>query len=74
MDAFKVFASTKQEDGDALQDCRKRFKVPKYFLELHLGGPVTLKKLITKKDGCISETQEDCAIKISLGANANFTF
>jgi hypothetical protein len=65
MDAFKVFASTRQRDGEALQDYTKRFKVSKDFLELHLGGPVILKKFIMKMDGFKSETQEDYAVLAS---------
>jgi hypothetical protein len=56
MDAFKVFASTRQRDGEALQDYIKRFKVSKDVLELHLGGPVILKKFIMKMDIKIAES------------------
>jgi hypothetical protein len=59
MDAFKVFASTRQRDGEALQDYTKRFKVSKDVLESHLGGPVILKKFIMK-------TQEDYAVLASM--------
>jgi hypothetical protein len=62
MDAFKVFASTRQRDGEALQDYTKRFKVSKDVLESHLGGPVILKKFIMKMDGFKSEIQEDYAV------------
>ena len=65
MDAFKVFASTRQRDGEALQDYTKRFKVSKDVLESHLGGPVILKKFIMKMDGFKSETQEDYAVLAS---------
>jgi hypothetical protein len=65
MDTFKVFASTRQRDGEALQDYTKRFKVSKDVLESHLGGPVILKKFIMKMDGFKSETQEDYAVLAS---------
>jgi hypothetical protein len=45
MDAFRVFSSTQQKEGESLQDYTKRFKVAEDVLESHLGGLVILKKL-----------------------------
>jgi hypothetical protein len=59
MDAFRVFSSTQQNEGESLQDYTKRFKVAKDVLESHLGGPVILKKNITQMNGYISETEDN---------------
>jgi hypothetical protein len=59
MDAFRVFSSTQQKEGEFLQDYTKRFKVAKDVLESHLGGLVVLKKIITHMNGYISETEDN---------------
>ena len=53
MDAFCVFSTTRQKEGESLQDYTKRFKVSKGVLESHLGGPVILQKYISQMNGCV---------------------
>jgi hypothetical protein len=50
MDAFRVFSSMRQNEGESLQDYTKRFKVAKDMLESHLGGPVILKKFYNSNE------------------------
>ena len=45
-DAIKVFMNTKQKDNESLQEYTQRFKSAKDIMELHVGGPITLKKYI----------------------------
>ena len=42
MDTFRKFATTRQKEGEALQEFTKQFKVAKYALESHLGGRIML--------------------------------
>ena len=42
IDGFRTFATTRQKEGEALQEFTKQFKVAKYALESHLGGRIML--------------------------------
>jgi hypothetical protein len=59
MDAFRAFATTKQKEGETLQDFTKRFKVAKDVLENHLGSPIFLTKFIAKMNGYVSESEKN---------------
>jgi hypothetical protein len=59
MDAFRAFATTKQKEGESLQDFTKRFKVAKDVLENHLGSPIILTKFIAKMNGYVSESEKN---------------
>ena len=43
-DAINVFMNTRQKDNESLQEYTSRFKSSKDIMELHVGGPITLKK------------------------------
>ena len=45
-DAFRAAFSTKQKEGESLQDYTRRFKTSTEILESHLGGPVILAKYV----------------------------
>jgi hypothetical protein len=45
-DAFRAVFTTKQKEGESLQDYTRRFKTSKEILESHLGGPVVMQKFI----------------------------
>ena len=45
-DAIKVFMNTIQKGTESLQEHTQRFKSAKDIMELHVGGPITLKKYI----------------------------
>jgi hypothetical protein len=45
-DAFRALFSTKQREGENLQEYTKRFKTSKEILESHIGSPVILHKYI----------------------------
>ena len=46
LDAFRALFSTKQREGENLQEYTKRFKTSKEILELHIGAPIILQKYI----------------------------
>jgi hypothetical protein len=58
MDALRAVATTKQKEGESLQDFTKRFKVAKDVLETHLGSPIILTKFITILNGYVSESEK----------------
>ena len=45
-DAFRATFSTKQKEGESLQDYTRRFKTARDILESHVGGPVRLTKFV----------------------------
>ena len=51
LDAFRVLLSTKQRDGESLQDYTKRFRVARDVLKSHVGGPIILTKLVEATKG-----------------------
>jgi hypothetical protein len=61
MDALRAVATTKQKEGESLQDFTKRFKVAKDVLETHLGSPIILTKFITILNGYVSESEKSSA-------------
>ena len=49
-DALKAFVNCRQREKENLQEYTKRFKVVREVLQLHLGGPIILKKFIESHD------------------------
>ena len=51
LDAVRTLLSTKQGDGESLNDYTKRFRVAKEVMESHIGGPIILTKIVTNMQG-----------------------
>ena len=51
LDAFRTMLSTKQREGESLQDYTKRFRVARDVLKSHIGGPIILTKLVQATEG-----------------------
>jgi hypothetical protein len=45
-DAFRLLCTSKQKDGESLQDYTRRLKMSSEILESHLGGPLILEKYV----------------------------
>jgi hypothetical protein len=50
-DAFRSLFTSKQKDGESLQDYTRRFKTSTEILESHLGGPLILEKYVRTMTG-----------------------
>jgi dsRNA-specific ribonuclease len=50
-DAFRSLFTSKQKDGENLQDYTRRFKASMEILESHLGGPLILEKYVRTMTG-----------------------
>ena len=46
LDAMRTLMSTKQKEGESLQDYTKRFRVARDVLKSHVGGPIILTKIV----------------------------
>lgn len=46
LDAMRTLISTKQKEGENLQDYTKRFRVARDVLKSHIGGPIILTKIV----------------------------
>jgi hypothetical protein len=51
LDAMKTKLTTKQKDGEILQDYTKRSRVARDVLKSHIGGLIILTKFIVAMDG-----------------------
>ena len=51
LDAMRTLMSTKQKEGESLQDYTKRFRVARDVLKSHVGGPIILAKIVEAMDG-----------------------
>ena len=60
-DAFRALFSTKQKEGEGLQDYTRRFKTARDILESHLGGPICMMKYVEsmKKLNLLGSTATD---------------
>jgi hypothetical protein len=59
MDALRAFTTSKQKEGESLQDFTKRFKVAKDVLENHQESPIILTKFSAKMSGYVSESEKN---------------
>ena len=48
---MRMLLTTKQREGECLQDYTKRFCVAQDVLKSHIGGPIILKKFVNAIDG-----------------------
>ncbi len=46
LDAMQTLLNTKQKENESLQDYTKRFRTARDVLELHIGRPIVLKKIV----------------------------
>ena len=51
LDALRTLLSTKQKEGESLQDYTKRFRVARDVLKSHIGGPIVLTKIVKAMSG-----------------------
>ena len=58
LDSFKTMMSTKQKEHESLSDNTKRFKVAKYVMESHFGGPIILTQCVEQVDNYYATNQK----------------
>ncbi|KAI2510062.1 Reverse transcriptase (RNA-dependent DNA polymerase) [Fragilaria crotonensis] len=63
LDALRTLLSTKQKEGESLQDFTKRFRVARDVLKSHVGGPIILTKIVEAMEG-YAEADDDKREKI----------
>ena len=59
LDALKTLLTTRQKEGESLQDFTKRFWVTREVLESHLGGPIILTKILQANSGYTEEPTDE---------------
>ncbi len=51
LDSMRTIFSTKQKEGESLQDYTKRFRVAREVLKSHIGGPIAFPKVVESIKG-----------------------
>ena len=51
LDALRMLLSTKQKEGESLQDLAKRFCVARDVLKSQIGGPIIFTKIVESTEG-----------------------
>lgn len=58
LDALRTLLSTKQKEGESLQDFTKRFRVARDVLKSHIGGPIIFTKIVEATEGYADADEE----------------
>ena len=51
LDGFTTFFGTRQKDQESLQDYTRRFKTSYEVLQLHIGHPIQIQKIVKTLNG-----------------------
>ena len=58
LDALRTLLSTKQKEGESLQDFTKRFRMVRDVLKSHIGGPIIFTKIVKATEGYADADEE----------------
>jgi hypothetical protein len=73
-DAFRAAFSTRQREGESLQDYTRRFKTSTEILESHLGGPLILAKYVQTMDKYYASDHDKTESLIKQASEGLFAF